>query len=163
MPFTSDGQPAILLPENHRYTYLAMLAAHNVAHSGIQRTVIQFRQDGWWTVKAAKSIRTRCVRCRYLDTPAMSQTMGQRTMEFNSAPSAWKHVEIDLMGPFVCRGEKNPRVSFKRWGAVIEDVYSGAVHCDVVEDYSAAIVMRMMRKFAALRGWPSVVSSDPVN
>ena len=82
-------------------------------------------------------------------------------MEFNSAPSVWKHVEIDLMGPFMCCGEKNPRVSFKWWGAVIEDVYSGAVHCDVVEDYSAAAVMRMMRKFAALRGWPSIVISDP--
>ena len=40
-------------------------------------------------------------------------------------------------------------------------MYSGAVHCNVVEDYSEAAVMRMMRKFAALRGWPSVMSSDP--
>ena len=76
-------------------------------------------------------------------------------------PSNWKHVEIDLMGPFVCRGEKNPRVTLKKWAAVIEDVYSGAVHCDVVDDYSAAAVIATIRKFAALRGWPSVVSSDP--
>ena len=47
------------------------------------------------------------------------------------------------------------------WAAVIEDVYSGAVHCDVMEDYSAAAVIRMMRKFAAIRGWPTLVSSDP--
>ena len=40
-------------------------------------------------------------------------------------------------------------------------MYSGTVHCDVVEDYSAAAVMRMMRKFAALRGWPRVMSLDP--
>ena len=40
-------------------------------------------------------------------------------------------------------------------------VCSGAVHCDVVEDYSAAAVIRMMRKFAALRGWPTLDSSDP--
>merc|ERR1712030_280880 len=65
------------------------------------------------------------------------------------------------MGPFVCRGEKNPQVMLKKWAAVIEDVYSGAVHCDVVDDYSAAAVIATIRKFAALRGWPLVVSSDP--
>ena len=44
---------------------------------------------------------------------------------------------------------------------MIEAVYSGAVPCDVVADYSAAAVIAMIRKFAALRGWPTVVSSDP--
>ena len=87
--------------------------------------------------------------------------MGQRVMEFSQEPSVWKHVEIDLMGPFLCRGEKNPRVTLKKWAMVIEDVYSGAVHCDVVDDYSAAAVIASLRKFAALRGWPTVISSDP--
>ena len=113
VPYTSDGKPAILLPEGWRYTYLAMLAAHNKAHPGVQQTVVQYRQDGWWSVRAgilAKGIKQKCVRCRYLDMPAMSQTMGQRAMEFSHKPSVWKHVEIDLMGPFHCRGEKNPEV-----------------------------------------------------
>ena len=108
--------------------------------------------------KLAKSIKTRCVRCRYLNLPKMSQRMGQRKMEFNEVPSVWKQVEIDLLGPFHCRGEKNPRTTVKVWGAVLEDVYSGAVNCDVVDDYSAQAVIRMLRKFAALMGWPTVVS-----
>ena len=90
----------------------------------------------------------------------MTQTMGHRVMEFSQKPSVWKHVEIDLKGPFLCSGEKNPRVTLKKWAAVIEDVYSGAVHCDVVDDYSAAAVIATIRKFVALRGWPTVVSSD---
>merc|ERR1712030_8318 len=44
-PFTDDGKPVILLPANSRYTYLAMLAAHNKAHPGGQQTLVQFRQD----------------------------------------------------------------------------------------------------------------------
>ena len=36
VPFTADGKPAILLPEGSKYTYLAMLAAHNKAHPGVQ-------------------------------------------------------------------------------------------------------------------------------
>merc|ERR1712105_136831 len=87
--------------------------------------------------------------------------MGQRAMEFSQAPSVWKHVEIELMGPFLCHGERNPRTTLKIWAAVIEDVYSGAVHWDVVDDYSAAAMITTIRKFAALRGWPTVVSSDP--
>merc|ERR1712105_464919 len=136
-----------------------MLAAHNRCHPGVQQTLVQFRQDGWWCSRAGKlaeSIKRKCVKCRYLDMPTMSQTMGQRSMEFSQEPSVWKHVEIDLMGPFLCHGEKNPRVTLKKWAIVIEDVYSGAVHCDVVEDYSANAVIATLRKFAALRGWPGV-------
>ena len=82
-------------------------------------------------------------------------------MEFAEALGAWKQEEINLLGPFYCHGDKNPHTTVKVWGAVIEDMYSGAVHCDVVRDYSAQAVIEMMRKFAALRGWPSVISSDP--
>ena len=65
------------------------------------------------------------------------------------------------MGPFKCRGDKNPRVTVKVWGAVFQDFYSGSVHADVVRDYSAQAVVETLRKFAALRGWPTVISSDP--
>ena len=126
--------------------------------------MVQFRSDGYWVVQAgklAKRIKGRCVICRYLDKPLLGQRMGLRRMEFTNTPSAWQQIEIDLMGPFKCRGDKNPRVSVKVWGAVIQDVYSGAVHADVVRDYSAQAVMETLRKFAALRGWPAVISSDP--
>ena len=87
--------------------------------------------------------------------------MGLRDMEFTETPKVWQQVEIDLMGPFKCRGDKNPRLLTKVWGVVVQDVYSGAVHADVVRDYSAQAVMETLRKFAALRGWPAVISSDP--
>merc|ERR1711905_81008 len=65
------------------------------------------------------------------------------------------------MGPLKCCGDKNPRVTVKVWGAVFQDVYSGAVRADVVRDYSAQAVVEILRKFAALRGWPTVISSNP--
>ena len=80
VPFTSDGKPAILLPEHSRYTYLAMKAAHDFAHSGVEATVVQFRSDGWWSVRAgklAKGIKNKCVRCRYLDLSQLTQRMGK--------------------------------------------------------------------------------------
>ena len=44
---------------------------------------------------------------------------------------------------------------------VLEDVNSGAVHLDIVQDYSAEAVMMSMRRFGSVRGWPGVVYSDP--
>ena len=61
VPFTADGKPAILLPEKLRYTLLAMRSAHKVAHSGVEATVVQYRSEGYWSVRAgnlAKSIKT---------------------------------------------------------------------------------------------------------
>ena len=44
---------------------------------------------------------------------------------------------------------------------MIEDVNSGAVHLDVVSDYSATAVLVSLRRFGSLRGWPGVIQSDP--
>ena len=44
---------------------------------------------------------------------------------------------------------------------VVEDVNSGAVHLDIVQDYSATAVLTSMRRFGCLRGWPGVMYSDP--
>ena len=66
-----------------------------------------------------------------------------------------------MLGPFSCRGDKNPRTTIKVWGIVIQDVYSGAVHADVVQDYSAQAVMEALRKFGSIRGWLAMISRDP--
>ena len=42
-------------------------------------------------------------------------------------PIAWGFCQLDLFGPFKCRGDVNPRTSKKTWGMIIEDVNSGAV------------------------------------
>ena len=71
--------------------------------------------------------------------------MGNRENEFAKAPGVWKQIEIDLMGPFTCRSDVNKRSTIKVWAAVIEDVYSGAVYCYIVMDYSAQTVMMILR------------------
>ena len=44
---------------------------------------------------------------------------------------------------------------------VIEDVNSGAVHLDIVQDSSTNAVLSTLRRFGSLRGWPGVICSDP--
>ena len=68
---------------------------------------------------------------------------------------------MDLFGPYSCRGDVNPRTTKKTWALVIEDINSGAVHLDIVQDYSAEAVLLSLRRFGSLRGWPCVLHSDP--
>ena len=67
--------------------------------------------------------------------------------------------QLDLFGTFSCRGDVNPRTT--TWAVVIEDVNSGAVHLDIVQDYSTHAVVMTLRRYGALRGWPGIICSDP--
>ena len=120
--------------------------------------------QGFWTVQAtrlAKAIKSKCVICRFLDKTPILQTMGTIPEHQLVQPVAWGHVEIDLFGPFVCRSDVQKRSTCKVWGMVMVDRNSGAVHCDVVRDYSAQELIKSLRRFASIRGWPSAVYSDP--
>ena len=47
------------------------------------------------------------------------------------------------------------------WGALIEDINSGAVYCDIMLDYSTEDFILMLKIFSAVHGWPSRMTSDP--
>ena len=163
-PFTEDNKPPVLLPKDNRFTYLLMRESHEKSHEGVNRTVGRFRLSGYWAsqaVKLARLVKRRCVICRYLDLHPVGQLMGSIPADRLVNPVAWGDVELDLFGPFLCRSDVNKRSSMKVWGVVIEDRNSGAVHCDVVLDYSAQEVIKMLRRFGSLHGWPSRISSDP--
>ena len=164
VPFTLDAQLPALLPYDHRVTLLLMLKAHNHCHLRQDGTVARFRCLGFWSVRCgnlAKRIVDKCVTCRELDHRTLQQQMGDIPEERLKDPSAWAYCQLDLFGPLSCRGDVNPRTTKKTWGVVIEDMNSGAVHLDIVQDYSASAVILSLRRFGSLRGWPGVINSDP--
>ena len=163
-PFTQDGKPPAFLPHKNRLTRLIMEHAHNMKHSGVEETVSRFRLLGFWTTQAgklAKSVRNFCVVCRYLDKQPMKQKMGSLPKNQLVSPIAWGHLEMDLFGPFSYRSDVNKRSTIKIWGMVLIDKNSGAVHADIVMDYSASETIKTLRRFAAIRGWPVKIHSDP--
>ena len=151
-PFTEYHKPAMLLPRDSRYTELLMVKAHNKGHVCVVGTVATFRMAGFWTTQAgrlAKKVRTSCVFCQYLDHQPINQKIGTFPKQSFVNPLAWGDVELDFMGPYICRSD------------VIEDVNSGAVYCDVMLDYSTEAVILMLKKFSAVNDWPSWMTSDP--
>ena len=115
-PFTWDNKPAAFLPSSSRLTLLLMTEAHEKKHSGVEETVAQFPMLGYWTTQAgklAKSVKSKCIVCKYLDKPAMGQIMGSLPKTQLVEPIAWGQVEMDLFGPYKCRSEVNKRSSCK--------------------------------------------------
>ena len=164
VPFTLDHQLPVLLPPDHRITSLVMEAAHQFSHLGQDGTLGRFRASGYWTVRGgqlAKKVKEACIPCRKSSTQTLNQVMGDFDPETHIDPVAWGVCQLDLTGPFSCRGDVNPRTTKKTWVMVVEDVNSGAVHMDIVQDYSAEAVLLAMRRFGALRGWPGKITSDP--
>ena len=138
-----------------------MLKAHNYSHLRQDGTVARFRCLGFWTVRCgnvAKRIVDKCVTCRKLDHRTLHQQMGEIPDERLNNLYAWAYCQLDMVGPWRCRGDVNPRTTIKTWGVIIEDTNSGAVHLDIVQDYSAPAVILSLRRFGSLRGWPGVIT-----
>ena len=153
-----------ILPTHHRITRLIMQFCHEFCHAGQDGTLSRFRMLGYWAVRAgvlAKSIKHHCVTCRKLSKILLQQPLGQYPEELFLNPIAWGYVQLDLIGPYDCKGDVNQRARKKTWGMIIVDCNSGAVHLDIVQDYSTHAVLLSLRRFGSLRGWPSIISSDP--
>ena len=157
VPFTIDSQLPKILPLNHKITKLVMNDCHNFHHAGQDGTLSRFRSQGFWAVKAgclAKSVKNACIPCRKMENIRIHQPLGGFTYDRLNEPSAWGYCQLDLFGPIKCRGDVNPKTRKKIWGIIVEDSNSGAVHLDVVRDYSAEEVIMTLNRFGSLRGWP---------
>ena len=164
VPFTKDSMMPKILPTKHRVTLLIMQFCHGFSHAGQDGTLSRFRLLGYWAVRAghlAKHVKEGCITCRKISKVLLNQPMGQFPDEMFLSPIAWGHVQLDLFGFYNCRGDVNPRTTKKTWGMIIVDCNSGAVHLDIVQDYSTHAVLLSLRRFGSLRGWPGIIHSDP--
>ena len=82
----------------------------------------------------AKKVKQVCIPCRKNSNQTLNQVMGDFPPEMHTDPVAWGVCQLDLAGPYHCRGDVNPRTTKKTWVMVVEDVNSGAVHMDIVQD-----------------------------
>lgn len=86
----------------------------------------------------ARVIRNKCVPCWKV---TIEQRLGDFTYDRLTMTYAWGFCQLDLFGPFPCRGDVNPRTTKKTWAVVIADVNSGDVYLDIVQDYSTQAIL----------------------
>ena len=68
---------------------------------------------------------------------------------------------VDLFGPYLVKGEMQKRTSGKAYGVLFTDLYSKAVHIEVVFGYDTDSFLMALTRFASIRGWPEKIFSDP--
>ena len=163
-PLTPDNKPMVLLPNNHPLTRLIMLEAHrDCGHKGQDTTVARFRSRFWTAhaTKMSKSICENCQMCKLLHVRDMDQLMGQMPSVRLVPSPPFTSVMLDLFGPYPVRGEVQKRTTGKARGVIFTDLCSRAVHIEVVFGYDTQSFLLALSRFASIRGWPTVMYSDP--
>ena len=157
-----ENKDIMLLPHNHRISFLYCYFVHYISHSGVASTVSKVRRKFWIIrlQKIAKSIRHKCVQCIKNAKDIREQIMGGLPIERLKPAPPWHHISIDLFGPYWIRGEVNKKSKGKAFAVIFNCMLTRAVHIDLSTDYSADKFLLVLRKFAALRGYPASVYSD---
>ena len=153
----------VLLPYEHKFSKLYVESVHYKTHCGVAATVCKVRLKFWIIklYKLAKKIKFECVKCRILAKICEEQIMGQLPdVRLQPAP-AWSTISLDILGPFLVRGETNKRSRGKAYGVVLNCMVTRAVHLDVLVDYSTDGFIQAFRRFMSVRGAPLQVYSDP--
>ena len=163
MEATWNRQYFVLLPKEHRLSYLIALHEHNsIGHLGTESTIAKIRSR-YWIVgirKIVSSIVSKCVKCKRKFKRLAEQKMSTLPIERLKPSPAFQNVGIDYFGPYTTRGEVQKRTRGKAYGVILCCDVSRAVHLDVVPDYSTASFLLALRRFASIRGWPKNIHSD---
>ena len=152
-----------LLPADHRLSLLYVRHVHNKGHLGVSATAGKARERYWiiGVTRLAKSIRYKCVTCKKLDKRTEEQIMGALPDQRLKPAPAWTYTSLDYFGPFWIRGEVNKRSRGKAYGVIFTCLLTRAVHLDLAADYSTPGFLQVFSRFTALRGYPSIIFSDP--
>jgi hypothetical protein len=163
-PMTPDSEPQILMPNDHYVTHLYMRDAHvSGGHRGRDSSLARFRQRFWTSHggKLAWTVKTKCQLCKLRDVKLLEQQMGLLPESRLKPSPPFNHVMLDLFGPYKVRGEVQKRTSGKVYGVLFTDLVIRAVHIEVAVGYDTDSFLLAFQRFASVRGWPSVVYSDP--
>ena len=158
---TFDSRHPVLIPAHHAIAKLLVLDCHNQSHCGIAATVARSRRK-FWICKGhalAKSVVRNCVLCKKLAHKIQSTIMASLPCERllpHSPP--FYHTAVDYFGPFVVKISRNKTAKY--YGVIFTCINCRAVHLEMATDASADEFIQVLRRFFAIRGFPSFILSD---
>ena len=157
MESTWNNQYFVLLPKEHRFSYLVALYQHQSSgHLGVASTMAMIRAK-YWIIgigRLVRSIVKACVQCKKKFKRMEQQRMCTLPIERLKPSPAFRNVGIDYFGPFATKGEVQKRVRGKGFGIIITCDVSRAVYVDFAPDYATGSFMLTLRRFSSFRGWP---------
>ena len=152
----------VLLPGEHRLSYLYVLFIHRIGHNGVMATVSKVRLKFWVTNlnNMVKNLIKGCVICRKHARALGEQIMAPLPLERLKPSPPFYNVAVDYFGPMQIRGEVNRRSMGKGYGVLFTCLSTRAVFADVAHNYSTEGFLTVFRRFTCIRGYPAKMYSD---
>ena len=163
MEATWNKQRFILLPKEHRLSYLIALHEHQKSgHLATAATVSQIRSKYWivGVVKIVNKIVDSCRWCKEKFKKFESQIMSPLPIERIKPSPPFLHVGCDYFGPYTIKGEVQKRIRGKAYGVIITCLSSRAVYVDLANNCSTDGFLQVYRRFMTIRGSPQKIFSD---
>ena len=155
--------PILLRPSiDSHVTRLIVFDAHEkVYHTGSEATLARLRHR-YWVYKGRKSVKDilhRCVICKKFQgralLPSLSPDLPYFRVQYLMSP--FNTTELDFAGPLYVK-EFNGRA--KVYILLLTYSSSRAIHLELVRELTSASFINAFKRFAARRGYPSIVVHD---
>ena len=161
---STDHLPQVLLPRSHIISQCLMRDAHiSGSHCGRDRTLCLFRAR-FHTSRAhklAEKVAKSCQECKRRYVKLSTQRMGCPPPARFVPGTPFNSSVLDMFGPYDIRDAVNKRTTSKIYGILIVDLCSRASHIEIAAGYDTDNFLLAFQRFAALRGWPAHIYSDP--
>ncbi|XP_070569150.1 uncharacterized protein [Ptychodera flava] len=149
-PIGYDTKFPILLPNNHRFTYLLILDAHSqLLHAGVQSTVTNLQQR-FWIPKlrhTARFLLRRCVTCRKISGTSYTYPVQipLQTERVNITPP-FTVTGVDFTGALYIKSTKTVRDT-KVYACLFTCAVTQVVHLELVTYLSSRGFLQAFRRF----------------
>ena len=152
----------VILPRDHLLVKLLLRHLHNKrAHCGYKSLMHEARRKYWiiGLSSMSKALTAKCITCRKLRKKPLDQLMGQiPSLRVAAGFPPFSNTAIDMFGPVHI---KLNRKTLKEAQVVIfACMTTRAIHLELVSDKTSDAFLMAFRRFASLRGHPSVCWSD---
>ncbi|XP_055523019.1 uncharacterized protein LOC129717193 [Wyeomyia smithii] len=158
---TFDSIYPIILPRDHRITYLVLGWYHRQFKHANDETVINEVRQKFHIPQLrveVRQTRKRCMWCRVKKPVRIQPRMGQLPKaRLTPFQRAFTYVGIDYFGPYHV---KVGRATAKRWVALFTCLTTRAIHLELVGSLTTDCCKKAIRRFIACRGPPAEIYSD---
>lgn len=148
----------ILLPKCH-VTFLLVRAQHeSMSHAGVS-TLLTVLRNNYWIIalrSIAKHVYKQCVECQRQESKPCGQITAPLPEDRISKAKSFSIVGIDHAGPLFCSDFPEKKLYI----LLITCAVTRAIHVELVDSLSLEDFFYAFRRFAARRGFPTVVYSD---
>lgn len=161
---SEDSKQPMLLPSQHRLTWLIVHDTHlRLMHAGCQTTLQGIRQQ-FWIIHGRRTVSTiinKCVRCFRYKKQAQQQMMGNIPKNRVRAAHPFQFTGVDFAGYFeVKQSDRRNAPYVKCYVCLFVCMVTKAIHLELAKDLSTQAFLDCYRCFVARRGIPSRIYSD---